>query len=239
MASLTLTGERTLPGIVAENYWFRRHEAAYRLIAPRCAAATVLDAGCGEGYGTELLRQAGARRILAVDYDPNAVIHVRRRYPRLTAVRANAVRLPFQNETLDVVVALQVVEHLWEQPRFIRDCARVLRPGGALLMTTPNRLTFTHGTAGNPFHARELSVAELTELVTPAFDGSVHGLTHAQRLQTWEVAHGSLVAMQLETEWVALPSAVRERVAGITADDFELHDDPHQALDLVFVGTRR
>src|SRR5215207_4997163 len=139
MAPLTLTGERTLPGIVVENYWFRRHEAAYRFLAQWCVGATVLDAGCGEGYGAELLRAAGARWVLPLDYDPAVVSHVRRGYPAVSPVRANLVRLPCRDESVDVVAALQVVEHLWEQRRFVGECARVLRPGGMLLMSTPNR----------------------------------------------------------------------------------------------------
>jgi 2-polyprenyl-3-methyl-5-hydroxy-6-metoxy-1,4-benzoquinol methylase len=240
MAPLTLTGERTLPGIVAENYWYRRHEAAYRLVASHCVAATVLEAGCGEGYGAELLRQAGACRILALDYDPDVVGYVRRRYPALMLIRANVVHLPCRDETVDVVVALQVIEHLWEQPRFVDECARVLRPGGTLAVTTPNRLTFaTPHAAGNPFHSRELSAEELMELVTPAFHGSLRGLGHAERLRRWEAAHGSLVDLQLAAGWPSMPSAAREQVARIAAEDFEVHNDTQGALDLLFVGIRR
>ena len=66
--ALHLTGERTVPGIAEENYWFRRHEAAYTALLPHCADATVLEAGCGEGYGAGLLATT-ARRVLALDYD--------------------------------------------------------------------------------------------------------------------------------------------------------------------------
>ncbi|HXV93478.1 MAG TPA: SAM-dependent methyltransferase, partial [Pseudonocardia sp.] len=52
---LPLTGERTVPGVPEENYWFRRHEVVYRALAPRCAGGVVLEAGCGEGYGADLL----------------------------------------------------------------------------------------------------------------------------------------------------------------------------------------
>ena len=238
MVRLTLTGERTLPGIVEENYWFRRHEAAYRLLAPYCMQATVLEVGCGEGYGAELLRQAGAHRVIAVDYARDVVTHVRGRYPALAILQANAVRLPCRTSSVDVVTALQVVEHLWEQPRFVRECARVLRPGGRMLLTTPNRLTFssTSTTACNPFHARELTPIELAELAAPYFDVVVRGLHHSEALQRWEAARGSLVAAQLAGDWDA---ALRTQVSGIETQDFELHDDVDAALDLVLVGIRR
>ena len=239
MTELTLTGERTLPGILEENYWFRRHEAAYRLLAPYCTDTTVLEVGCGEGYGAQLLRQAGARRVIAADYDGDVVTHVRGRYPTLAILQANAVRLPCRTSSVDVVTALQVLEHLWEQPRFVRECARVLRPGGRMLLTTPNRLTFSssmEATESNPFHARELTSAELAELAAPNFDATVRGMRHSEALQRWEAVHGSLVAAQLAGGWDA---TLRTRVASIEVQDFELHDDVDAALDLVLVGVRR
>src|SRR6266487_2503742 len=90
---LALTGERTLPGIPIENYWFRRHEAAYAALLPFCRGAVVLEAGCGEGYGAD--RIAGvARRVIGVDYDPATVRHVRDAYPRVSVLRGNLVALP-------------------------------------------------------------------------------------------------------------------------------------------------
>lgn len=77
---LTLTGERTIPDLDIENYWFRRHEVVYQRLAPRCADRDVLEAGCGEGYGADLIAGV-ARRVVAVDYDQSAVAHVRSRYP--------------------------------------------------------------------------------------------------------------------------------------------------------------
>src|SRR6187455_3130555 len=103
-----LTGERTVPGIARENYWFRRHLVVYEALAPRCRGV-VLEAGCGEGYGADLLA-GGATRVLG---------HVGRRYPRVAAARANLVALPVRDGVLDAVVSLQVIEHLWDQERFL------------------------------------------------------------------------------------------------------------------------
>ena len=79
---LPLTGERTLPGVRGEEYWFARHEAAYAWIADdatptRCATRVVVEAGSGEGYGAALLRDAGARVVVALEYDEAAVAHAR------------------------------------------------------------------------------------------------------------------------------------------------------------------
>ncbi len=165
-AVLTLTGERTIPGLDLENYWFRRHEVVYRRLAPRCTGRDVLEAGCGEGYGADLIADV-ARRVVAVDYDAAAVAHVRARYPRAEALQANLAELPLPDASVDVVVNFQVIEHLWDQGQFVAECARVLRPSGLLMVSTPNRITFSPGrdTPVNPFHTRELNAAELTELL--------------------------------------------------------------------------
>jgi len=239
---LPLTGERTVPGVAAENYWFRRHEAVYAALAPRCRG-TVLEAGCGEGYGADLLT-GHATRVLALDYDPPTLAHVARRYPRVTAARANLVALPVGAATVDVVVSLQVVEHLWEQERFVRECARVLRPGGTLLVSTPNRLTFSPGrdTPLNPFHSREFTPGELAALLLGhGFDDvELLGLHHGPRLRELDARHGgSIAGAQVEaalsgTPW---PRALHEDVAGVAAGDFVLTTaDLDASLDVVAIA---
>ena len=239
-SSLPLTGERTIPGIPEENYWFRRHEVVYEAVAPRCRDAVVIEAGCGEGYGADLLAGV-ARRVLALDYDAPAVAHVARRYPRVVAARANLVMLPVATGTADVVVSLQVIEHLWEQERFLAECRRVLRPGGTLIVSTPNRLTFSPGrdTPLNPFHTRELAGAELARLVAGAgfTDVEVAGLDHGPRLRALDAAHaGSIVAAQTAVVlgdgiW---PPRLLADVASVSTADFALSaDDVDASLDLL------
>ena len=131
--ALPLTGERTIPGLPEENYWFRRHEVVYQRLADRCTGRNVLEAGCGEGYGADLI--AGeARRVIGLDYDESAVAHVRARYPRVEMRHGNLAALPLPDGDVDVVVNFQVIEHLWDQGQFVAECRRVLRPSGVLLM---------------------------------------------------------------------------------------------------------
>ncbi|HEY0487717.1 MAG TPA: class I SAM-dependent methyltransferase [Mycobacteriales bacterium] len=238
---LTLTGERTLPGIPVENYWFRRHEAAYLALRPHVTGAVVLEAGAGEGYGADLLAGA-ARRVVALDYDSGAAAHCAAAYPRVDVLRGNLATLPLADAAVDVVANLQVIEHLWDQPQFAGECARVLRPGGVLLMTTPNRLTFSPGGVTlNPFHTRELDAAELTELLTPHFTvAELLGLRHGERLRALDARWGGLVAAQLATPPQEWDPALHADVASVAADDFDLTaDDLDASLDLVAVAVRR
>ena len=242
-AALTLTGERTLPGIERENYWFRRHEAAYRAIAPFCRGAVVVEAGCGEGYGAAMLRQDGASRVLGLDVVADVVRHAARRYPTLQVARADLHRLPVLTGAAEVVVSSQTVEHLDDQAGFVAECARVLRPAGTLVLTTPNRLTFSPGLATpvNPFHTRELSPDELVDLLAPRFEVTrLLGVRHGRRIRRWERRHGSVVAAQLATGPQQWPPAVQSIVRSVRADDFVL--SPHgvdSSLDLVVVAVRR
>src|SRR5206468_3254482 len=96
VSQLPLTGERTVPGIVEENYWFRRHEAAYLALRPYCVDAFVLEAGCGEGYGADLLAR-GAVGVLGLDYDALTLRHVARTYPGVYPARANLAALPVRS----------------------------------------------------------------------------------------------------------------------------------------------
>jgi SAM-dependent methyltransferase len=242
---LPLTGERTVPGIPEENYWFRRHEAVYVALRDRCAGAFVLEAGCGEGYGAGLLAEVAAG-VLALDLDPMTAAHVAGRYPRTGVARANLVALPVRDGGCDVVVSLQVIEHLWEQERFLRECFRVLRPGGSLMLSTPNRLTFSPGrdTPLNPFHTRELSAAELAGLVRDAgfVDVEVHGLHHGPRMRELDARHGgSLVDAQVTValRGGAWPAVLKADVESVTVTDFVLQAAEIDAsLDLVAFARR-
>jgi SAM-dependent methyltransferase len=244
-ARLPLTGERTVPGIPHENYWFRRHEVVYRTVAPRCAARAVLDAGCGEGYGADLLADV-AGRVIALDIDAPTVAHAARAYPRLGAVRADVRALPLAASSVDTVISLQVVEHVWEQVPFLAECARVLRPGGELLVSTPNRLTFSAGshTPLNPFHTVEASPDELADLLGCAGlrVESMLGLRHGPALRELDGRHGgSLVDTQValaveDREW---PVGLLADVAAVRCADFEITDrDVASSLDLVALARR-
>jgi SAM-dependent methyltransferase len=240
--TLELTGERTLPGIPAENYWFRRHEAAYDAVVPFCPGAVVLEAGCGEGYGADRIATV-ARTVLGLDYDAAAARHAAAAYPRVVALRGNLAGLPVADGAVDVVATLQVIEHLWDQPGFLAECHRVLRPAGTLLISTPNRLTFSPPNRPlNPFHHRELDPAELLALLDGAgFEITrLLGLRHGPRLRRLDRLYGSLVDAQLAGPPATWHPGLRRAVAAVRTSDFVLGaDNLDSSLDLLAVAIRQ
>ncbi len=247
--ALHLTGERTVPGIAEENYWFRRHEAAYQALLPLCVDRTVLEAGCGEGYGAGLIATV-AERVVALDYDIPTTEHVARRYPEVTVARANLAFLPLRDSAVEVVANFQVIEHLWDQAGFLAECRRVLTPGGRLIVTTPNRLTFTpdSDTPLNPFHTRELAPSELDCLLREAgFEiETLHGLHHGDGVRKLDDRYGgSIIDAQLDVVMGELPgqavwpAELLADVEAIQAADFAVHgENLDGSLDLVAVAVR-
>ncbi|MFD6895579.1 class I SAM-dependent methyltransferase [Rhodococcus sp. NPDC060086] len=242
---LPLTGERTVPGIAEENYWFRRHEVVYRDLLHRCAGRTVLEAGAGEGYGADMIADI-ATRVIGLDYDESAVAHIRARYPRVDIRQGNLAALPLDDASVDTVVNFQVIEHLWDQAQFLRECHRVLTPGGELLISTPNRITFSPGrdTPLNPFHTRELNASELTELLVDAgFRVElVTGVHHGSTLRALDAKYGgSFIDAQIERALAGepWPDALTSDVAAITSDDFALFpENIDDSLDLVAIAVK-
>lgn len=242
---LPLTGERTVPGIAEENYWFRRHEVVYRDLLHHCSGRTVLEAGAGEGYGADMIADV-ATRVIGLDYDESAVAHIRARYPRIDIRHGNLAELPLDDESVDIVVNFQVIEHLWDQGQFLRECHRVLTPGGSLLISTPNRITFSPGrdTPLNPFHTRELDASELTELLVEAGFrvDLMTGVHHGPTLRALDTKHGgSFIDAQIERALAGepWPADLTADVAGITVDDFTLTPtNIDDSLDLVAIAVK-
>ena len=234
---LSLTGERTLPDVPEENYWYRRHVAVYRWIAERCAGLDVVDMACGEGYGSAILAEHAAA-VTGVDANPEAHEHARLRYtgPRLRFVRD---LVESYSEPCDAVVFLQTIEHL-EDPGAVLDHFRgLLRPGGVAYVSTPNVLTLAPEGAeksGNPWHVREYRASEFRDLCAANFDSvQLLGLFHARKLRLHELA--------IRAGWDSLHPrlGITDRfysrfTAAISERDFVLRPGPlDRALDFLAI----
>lgn len=168
-ATLAFTGERFLPD-VRGTIWYE-HWHRYAAVAPLAARKRVLDAACGEGYGSHLLAQDAAH-VTGVDVSAEAVAHARERYARanLEFAAASVTALPLPDASVDLVVSFETVEHLAAQEAMLAEFRRVLAPAGALVISSPNRPVYNEGGGvENHYHVRELDRAELTALLSPVF----------------------------------------------------------------------
>lgn len=189
---LELTGERTLPDVPEENYWYRRHLAVYRWIAERCVERRVVDMACGEGYGSAVLAER-AREVVGVDANPEAHEHARLRYtqPGLRFERGLVEEFDEQ-APYDAIVFLQTVEHVEDPGPLLGRFASLVARGGAAYVSTPNRLTLAPPGAErseNPWHVREYTAGEFRDLLAGHFaQVELLGLFHARKLRAHELA---------------------------------------------------
>ncbi len=167
--SLTFTGERFTPevrGPIWYEHWHR-----YAFVAGLVRGKRVLDAACGEGYGSVLIAHTAAQ-VTGVDLSHEAVAHARERYSRdnLTFTQGSVTSLPLPDGCIDVVVSFETIEHLAAQHEMLAEFRRVLSPSGLLVISSPNRPVYNEaGEVENHFHVAELDRAELKTLLDSGF----------------------------------------------------------------------
>jgi SAM-dependent methyltransferase len=234
-----LTGERTLPDVPAENYWFRRHLAVYEWIGARVAGLRVVDMACGEGYGSEVLSRSAAR-VLGVDANPEAHEHAHLRYRRQNlGFERGLVENHGEPSSVDAVVFLQTIEHVHDPVAVLEHLRSILAPGGMAYISTPNLLTLAPPGAeksDNPWHLKEYRAAEFRRLCDSVFDHvELLGLFHAGKLRLHERA--------LALGWDAVHQRLRitkpfydRFTPAISTSDFALRSERlDQALDFLAV----
>lgn len=246
--ALEMTGERTLPDVPQENYWYQRHRIVYEWIANRVRGRRVIDMACGEGYGSGLMA-ATAANVVGVDANPEAYEHARLKYscPNLKFVRE--LIEDYSNDA-DTVVFLQTIEHV-RDPDVLLEHFLSLIPddSGELIVSTPNVLTLAapgQERSDNPWHIKEYRPDEFLTLLK----------THSQRIELYGLFNaGKLALHQKIADWLGLPHDTMHRRGGwegviyptfirrITVRDFTLHRTPRvdelaDALDLIAVIRR-
>lgn len=144
------------------------HRLRYLWASQAVAGKRVLDAGCGLSYGTRILASAGASCVTGVDVDQGAIEEARRRIPELAGdlQRGDIRDLPFGEDSFDVVVCFETIEHVEESERALSEFRRVLGPGGLLLVSSPNPAVYP---PGNEHHVHEYRPDELTAAVAARF----------------------------------------------------------------------
>ncbi len=236
---LELTGERTLPDVPVENYWYQRHLVVYRWIAEQVAGKRVVDMACGEGYGSDILAAAGAEHVTGVDANPEAHEHARLRYVRPNLGFARELVEEY-DEPCDAIVFLQTIEHVQEPKLLLERFASRLKPGGVIYVSTPNVLTLAPNGAersDNPWHVYEYKPHEFEALcqeVTPNVE--LFGLWHARKLRVHELAIRHARWDDLHKKLGFTKRFYDRFIPAINSNDFALRQgDLTTSLDLIAV----
>jgi ubiquinone/menaquinone biosynthesis C-methylase UbiE len=185
VSDITFTGERFVPGCAGEIAYEHWHRYAF---ARRFAAAKrVLDAACGEGYGSALLG-AVAESVVGVDIDVSAIAHAGERYgegDRVRFIAGSCAALPLPDASVDAVVSFETIEHLdaADQPKMLAEFARVLKPEGLLIISSPNKRLYSDAREYvNEFHRHELYRDGLAALLAASFPAQSW---YHQRVAPW------------------------------------------------------
>lgn len=169
------TGERFIPEAMGDSLIEAEHQVRYRFAATVAEGARVLDAGCGVGWGSLLLLQAGAAAVTGLDVSDEALADAVHRAPDVRFVRGDLQELPFGDSEFDLVACFEAIEHVTDPYRVLDELRRVLAPAGVLMVSSPNPLVYR---AGNPFHKHEFEPSELLSEVGKRFSHTSRWVQH-------------------------------------------------------------
>jgi len=191
--SLEDTGERMIPAYHKTHMVYGEHIVRYSSVLDCVKGKKVLDIASGSGYGTALLASS-ASHVVGVDVDKDAVQYAKSNYQlkNVDFILGSGVKIPLKDDTFDVVVSFETIEHIEDYRTFLSEVKRVLKPDGLFILSTPNDAEFPES---NHFHVHEFEQAELEKVVKKYFKNFK---THLQA--TW-LYNAILDEQQLGTEW--------------------------------------
>ena len=151
--------ERFVPHLMGGRMIDAEHRARYWWAASFVEEKNVLDAGCGTGYGSNILAGAGAASVIGVDRAAHVIEYARTQAEPVASFQVgDLVALPFADDAFEVAVCFEAIEHVDVPEAVLDELVRVLRPGGLLAISSPNRDIYT---GSNPHHRHEFAPEEL------------------------------------------------------------------------------
>lgn len=160
------TAERVSQKDGSDNYVYQRSLLAY-LEAAKMISGKVLEIGTGSGYGVEIIAPHTTEYVTIDKYETDVVHSDAFKKHNVRFIQLNIPPLTdIPSDHFDFVITFQVIEHIPKDHIFLKEIARVLKPGGKLIVTTPNKkMSITR----NPWHVREYTVNELKSLLQKYF----------------------------------------------------------------------
>lgn len=204
--------------------WWGEHRSRYHFAARHVRGKTVLDIACGSGFGSKILRDAGAGFVVGADLAWDAVRETSD-IDEVSVCVTDGTKLALRSASVDVVASFETLEHVQDDVSFVSELRRVLASDGVLVLSTPNAYISrpVDGKPQNPFHIREYEPAQLGDLLESAFsDVTLVGqrARPAYRINPfWQPRHTlptDLRSRVAVASWRAqhrLPFAVKDRVS--------------------------
>jgi ubiquinone/menaquinone biosynthesis C-methylase UbiE len=169
---LEFTGERIVPGKVEKDL-YHEHIVRYLFALQYVKDKFVLDAGCGVGYGAQVLLRGGCSRIVGVDISEEAINYARTHYKErnIEFMVGDCTKTSFPDRHFDIVVSFEVLEHIENYEMYLSEVKRILKNDGLFIVSTPNKKTYSDEQEGykNPFHVREFYLEEFYDLLHKYF----------------------------------------------------------------------
>lgn len=249
------TAERVNHKEFSDNYVLQRSIVAY-IRASEMLSGKVLEIGTGSGYGIKYIAPVVSEYITVDKFKPSLDFS---EYQNIRFVQCVVPPLPFEDDVFDFVVSFQVIEHIKDDDRFVKEIQRVLKPGGKFIVTTPNiKTTLTR----NPWHIREYTKEELARLLLSVFKDVQmlgvygnekvmsyyqHNKKSVQKILRWDIFN---LQYKLPLWMLRLPYDVLNRynrkkllkenplTKDISSEDFYLKDVDDHALDLFYIAEK-
>lgn len=205
------TGERVLEDAYMQSLGtytiYAMHAASYAFVQAMCTGKKVLDFGCGSGYGTQRISRV-AREICGVDVAGDAIEYAKARYrsDNLHFQQINtSPPLPFPAASFDVILSFQVIEHVSDDDTYLREARRLLKPGGTLVVITPDRKNrlLPYQKPWNRWHLREYDMTQLAAKVSKHFQ-----LIQELRMGARTEIAATEIDRYTRTKWLTLPATL-------------------------------
>ncbi len=161
------TGERMVPEFHKGSLMHAEHLTRYETAEKLAKKKVVLDIACGSGYGTKILARS-ARKVYGVDIDKDTIKYAQQKFdaPNIEYKVGDGIKIPLEDNSIELVVTFETIEHIKNYSQFINEIKRVLKPDGLVIVSTPNDIEFAEG---NHFHIHEFTFDELMKLLKKDF----------------------------------------------------------------------
>ncbi|OGY94507.1 MAG: hypothetical protein A2406_04345 [Candidatus Komeilibacteria bacterium RIFOXYC1_FULL_37_11] len=252
---------------IDEYIMYIRHVFAYNFCSQRIPPkAAVLDVGCGEGYGTHIISSVSDSAI-GLDVEQEVIIRAAKKYGSNNCVFQiyNGTDIPFATETFDIVISLQVIEHIKNAQKYLEEISRVLKKNGICIFTTPNKKMRlkSQQKPWNHFHVREYNGLELRQTLEQIFSKieiyGIYGSPSIQKIETQRIAKiQKLLRLDPLGIRLLLPESWKQKLVllmrlitqkhtpekidytkSLNVDDFYISPNTDESLDILAVCTKK